>query len=267
MNKGLVLTLCIIVLGVLSLHIGFCNQERSRSCKGIVRQPAHPSIQSYVWMDYHHRDRPLQYWIRIEKNGEVWYVQYDNFNRVQRDSITYPKILESKSGELSSSEVHALFELINRKGFFQMNTNYGGESEGILSEDDILTVQCKIEDKTKTVHARPPAFVPGPLSDIAIAIKEKISNLREDGKSGAFIKAEALDDTRAGALEERFEFNSLSEKELADHICLNVAVENPGQFVHVVPWRRAGIESYISKYAFFFVSTPNGKFQVNIFLR
>jgi hypothetical protein len=250
------------------LHFGLAGQYMPKSCSGpMLCQIQENSPSSYICMDYSHRDRPLQYWIRISESGDAWYVRYDNLNRVERDGIGYAKVLESKSGKLSSTEVQTLFELIDRKGFFQLKGSYSGEGTGVLSEDDILKVYLSLDEKTKVVYARPPSFIPEQLTDIVEAVKEKIPGLQEDGKCGVFLKAEALSELRAKSLREQFKLMAFSERKLKDHNYLKKAIENPGQFIHAGSWKNEEIDRYVNKYNFFFVSTLDGEFKIDIYLR
>jgi len=269
MGKGAArLVVGAIVFLITCLHLGLADREAPKNCSGLLFcQTQQRSPSACIWMDYTHRDRPLQYWIKIEKNGDVSYVRYDNLNRVERDGIAYPKVLESKSGRLSSTEVQTLFELINRKGFFQMKSSYSGEGGGVLSEDDILKVYVSLEETTKPVYARPPSFIPEQLTDIVEAVKVKIPGLQEDGKGGVFLKAEALSEPRAKSLGERFKFIAFSERNLKDLLFLRKAIENPGQFIHAGSWKKVEIDRYVSKYSFFFVLTTDGKFQIDVYLR
>ncbi len=258
----------VFVLLIGYLQLGSVHQDVHKSCSGLLFcQIQESSPSSYIWMDYTHRDRPLQYWLRIKENGDAWWVRYSNLKPVQSDDVAYPRILESKSGRLPPEEVQALFDLIKTRGFFQMKKAYSGEEAGVVSEDDILELCANIEGAIKAVYARPPSFIPTQLSYIVQAIRAKVRGLQEDKRFGAFLRAEKLDEARAKSLENKLEFTAFSEKELKGHPYLWETIESPGQFVYAGSWKGMELNSPPSKHNFLLVSTPQGRFQIDIYLR
>jgi hypothetical protein len=264
MNRGFALAAMIVVVAA-ALSTGLSDQK-TPEVKETMQLQADQSGRSCVWMKYNHRDRPLQYWIGIWETGEAWYLRFDSSNRIERDAIVYSRILESKSGELPCREVEVLLELIDRKGFFDMETGWG-DAGPILSEDDVVTISVCKGEKVHSVHARPPSHISEALMEIVNVIKGKAVDLQQDGRGGVFLEAERLDETRANRLREMYQFLSLSEDQLDQHVHLERILSNPGEFVHAGSWDDAGIERYISSNSFFFVSALGKDFQVKVFLK
>ncbi len=259
------------ISGVLILFMGYwpggsAQQDVPKGCaspSGGQIQKSSPS--AYIWMDYIHRDRPLQYWIRIKASGDAWWVEYGDRRPAERGGVAYPRIFESKCGHLSPAEVKNLFDLIKRGGFFQMKDAYGGE--GMVSEDDILELCASIGGTVKTVYARPPSFIPKQLSEIVQAIKGVVGDLQEDKRFGAFFRGEKLDEARASSLASKFKFIPLSEEQFKDHPYLREAIESLGQFVYAGSGKDIYLNSPIKGHNFLLVATPEGKFQLDIYLR
>jgi len=254
---------CVPVLAVAGIRLSgqrSLEEERSESVHSDT------SDQSYVFMEYSHRDRPLQYAIGIWASGEAWYVRFDNSTRIERAGVGYPAILELKSGSIPASDVAALFHLVEKRGFFAMK-NSRDDADPILSEDDVLSIRISMGGKVHTVHARPPSYISKDLREVVEAIKEKTTDLQEDSISGFFLRAEELDAMRVKRLKERYRFLSLAENELDEHPDVRRSISNPGRFVHVRSMDDTDVGEYTAGESFFFISVPGGEFEIRVFLR
>jgi len=266
MNRGLSLFALVLIPSMVSSCTEFTQQRKSEGERNELTQREKPRTTDYIWMEYTHRDRPLQYWMRIAGSGDVWYLRYDTMNRIERGGTAYPRILECKSGRVSSEEIESLFELIEEKGFFREAKNQN-EKLGVISEDDIAAVCVKHGDSIRTLRGRPPSHISPELQEIVASLRAKITDLQEDGRSGVFLKAKSLESDRVESLSDAFQFISYSEEQLEEVPYLSEAIKNPGQFVHAQSWGGAEIERYATTHSFFLVSSADGDFQIDVFVR
>jgi len=266
-SRSLIQSIGMVVCSAVTAGAGLLQEKAAKGCQEGSDRTTESSAQSYIWIDYTHRDRPLQYWMIVEGIGEVWYVRYDNQNRIERGGVTYPQVLESKSGSFPSGDIQTLFEFVEGEGLLELKSNYDGEGVETLSEDDILRVHANLRDETKSVTARPPSFCPERLANIVRVIQEMAAGLEEDGRYGVFLRAEALNEARAEKLRGKSEVFFLSEGEVKAHRVLGKTIENAGQFTYVGSWENTGIDRCIGTRNFIVVETSDGEFQIDIFLR
>jgi hypothetical protein len=210
----------------------------------------------YIWIDYYKLQED-RYWSRVSEDGQALYVQFGVPGTNELEAV--------RAGTLSSEEVSQLFDLFEKVGFFNLASKYPTD-DSVVYEGDLLAVFAHIDGKSHQVSARPPGFSPKGLTEIVEFVEGKIPTLEPQSDQELFVRAEVVTPDRAERLKDRGQrFISFSQEELQEHPSVKAAIKRPNELISLGPQEFQKISQYLTDKSYFFVSTSDGKFQVEAF--